>query len=93
MSTHGPHPKAEALGQNPVILNWYVGRRTHITSCEFLRVLKSRLADERFQLTTDCFAPYCAYLGSVFKVFRERIDYGTEFKKFATLVDGVRPEK
>ena len=59
-----------------MILNWYVERRTGATSQEFLRVLKSRLADERFQLTTDCFAPYCSSSSTVFSVFRERIDYG-----------------
>src|SRR5579859_7848484 len=30
-------------------------------------------------------SPYCSTTGAVFRVFRERIDYGTEFKQFATL--------
>ena len=67
-----------------LIVHWFVGKRDKDNALTFLRGLKARLINERFQLTSDGFAAYCGHLGSVFQVFRERIDYGTEIKHFAT---------
>ena len=67
-----------------LILHWLVGKRDKENALTFLRGLKARLADERFQLTSDGFAPYCGEVGGVFKVFRERVDYGSEIKHFAS---------
>jgi transposase-like protein/IS1 family transposase len=68
-----------------LILHHLVGKREKSNAVLFMAGLKRKLAEGRFQLTSDAYTPYASELGAVFKVFRESIDYGTERKEYATL--------
>jgi transposase-like protein/IS1 family transposase len=76
-----------------LIINWRTGKRTQETAVEFLTDLKGRIQN-RFQLTTDGWKPYCGRLGAVKQVFGDSIDYATETKHFASENPrlAVRPE-
>lgn len=65
------------------ILHWHVGKRNTDNAVEFIRGLKGRLTQDRFQLTSDGFAGYIGFRGAMFQTFRHQIDYGTEVKLFA----------
>ena len=64
-----------------LILHWHVGKRDKENAIAFLQGLKTKTVG-RFQLTSDAFPGYTGRLGSVWKVFREAIDYGFESKMF-----------
>jgi IS1 family transposase len=74
-----------------LIAHWFVGKRTKENAVEFLRGLR-RCINGRIQLSSDAWQAYHSYLGAVFQVFRESIDYGTEMKYFAR-TPGLGPDR
>jgi IS1 family transposase len=76
-----------------LIINWRTAKRTQENAVEFLTDLKGRIQN-RFQLTTDGWKPYCGRSGAVKQVFGDSIDYATETKHFAADNPrlAVRPE-
>jgi IS1 family transposase len=62
-----------------LVPSFVIGKRTRETTLEFLRDLKARLADERFQLTTDGFH---FYERGVEEVFAGQADFAQLVKLF-----------
>jgi transposase-like protein/IS1 family transposase len=65
-----------------LIINWRTAKRTQENAVAFLTDLKGRIQN-RFQLTTDGWKPYCGRTGAVKQVFGNMVDYATETKHFA----------
>lgn len=77
--------------QSKLLIHHHVAKRNKEAADEFLSGFKARLNGERFDLSTDNYASYRGYLGSVFQTFRHGVDYGTETKHFAKQeIDGPR---
>ncbi len=77
--------------QSKLLLHHHIAKRNKEAATDFLEGLKRRLREERFDLTTDNFGPYRGYLGSVFNVFGQNVNHGTETKFFARQnIDGPR---
>lgn len=71
--------------RSKLIFNHLVEKRNGENCRAFMADLKSRVVG-RIELSTDGFSGYTAPLGSVFQVFRNEIDYGSEIKTYANAI-------
>lgn len=65
-----------------LVINWFTGKRNVENTADFIRDLKSRMAEGRFQLTTDAYQSYWRGGGAVGNTFGNQVDYATEMKLF-----------
>jgi transposase-like protein/IS1 family transposase len=75
-----------------LIISHVVGRRTHENTYWFMRDLQGRM-EGRFQLSSDAYDGYTGkgrQPGMVAKVFRKKIDFGTEMKIYGHNAEGQR---
>jgi IS1 family transposase len=68
-----------------LILAWHLGKRTRVSTEDFIAKLRTATADCRFQISTDAFAPY---LNSIDDGLSDRADYSQVVKVNATEEDG-----
>ncbi|HUA21184.1 MAG TPA: IS1 family transposase [Bryobacteraceae bacterium] len=71
--------------QTKLILNFALGRRSQATTNAFIEGLRLATAPQRFQLTTDGFAPYITAIDSTLS---DRVDYGMLIKTYAAATEG-----
>ena len=68
-----------------LVLCWHLGKRTAKSTDAFVGKLAYATSDQRFQLTTDGFAPYVSAVGLY---LRGRVDFAQLIKVYGTPRDG-----
>jgi len=68
-----------------LILAWHLGKRTRISTEDFIAKLRTATADCRFQMSTDAFAPY---VNAIDAGLSNSVDYSQVVKVYATAEDG-----
>src|SRR6266705_6359040 len=68
-----------------LILAWHLGKRTRVSTEDFIAKLRMATADCRFQISTDAFAPY---VNAIDDGLSDRADYSQVVKVYATAEDG-----
>jgi hypothetical protein len=79
------HSKLVLERHSKLVLAWHLGRRTKISTFQFLYKLRNATTDHSYQLTSDGFRPY---IEAVDAVLPRDIDFAQLVKVYATSREG-----